>query len=135
FDHQFQVFFFDLKCCSFGCGCRTSCVKPVYEPGPQSGGCFYNGRYYPLGESIPSTDGCNTCFCTGNGQVGCTLIGCPDLCTLPKAPGACRGYFPRWWYNSFTNQCEVFIYGGCEGNDNRFQTIHECLQRCAKRKY
>ncbi|XP_061190546.1 WAP four-disulfide core domain protein 2-like [Saccostrea echinata] len=67
---------YDLKCCSFGCGCRTSCVKPVYGPGPNSGGCFYNGRYYSVGESFPATDGCNTCFCSDNGQVGCTLIGC-----------------------------------------------------------
>lgn len=126
----------DLKCCSYGCGCRRECRAPDFSTGPQNGklnknsytiftiwciykcmpiwlltirtqysavflslkirqikylilktlnwsinlyvllGCFYNGRYYSEGQSFPAIDGCNTCFCSGNGQVGCTLIGC-----------------------------------------------------------
>ncbi len=26
--------------------------------------------------------------------------------------------------------CQEFIYGGCEGNANRFQSLQECVDRC-----
>ncbi len=38
--------------------------------------CEYNGQSYSEGESFPATDGCNTCTCGPEGQVGCTKIGC-----------------------------------------------------------
>lgn len=42
-------------------------------PMPQT--CMYNGRAYKEGDSFSSTDGCNTCGCSG-GQVNCTLRAC-----------------------------------------------------------
>ncbi|XP_052696306.1 eppin-like [Crassostrea angulata] len=55
------------------------------------------------------------------------------VCFLPKegerSPN-CSGYFPRWWYNWRTKQCEQFIYGGCRGNENNFETIQECERQC-----
>ena len=39
--------------------------------------CTYNGQVHPVGNSVfPSSDGCNTCTCTVDGQVACTLIAC-----------------------------------------------------------
>ena len=38
--------------------------------------CFYGNRVYNSGESFPSSDGCNACFCS-NGVVGCTWRLCP----------------------------------------------------------
>jgi len=37
-------------------------------------------------------------------------------------------------YNTETGQCEEFIYGGCEGNANRYETVEECQQACASGK-
>ncbi|BFZ20760.1 hypothetical protein BsWGS_23799 [Bradybaena similaris] len=54
----------------------------------------------------------------------------PRLCSLPKKPGPCFGFFPQYFYNSYTGACETFIYGGCDGNDNRFATIEECQATC-----
>nr|XP_034320545.1 von Willebrand factor C and EGF domain-containing protein [Crassostrea gigas] len=126
---------YNLKCCSYGCGCRRECRAPDFSTGPQNG-CFYNGRYYSEGQSFPAIDGCNTCFCSGNGQVGCTLIGCLDVCSQPLKPGGnCIAYFQRWWYNRATNECIPFIYGGCDGNENNFETRQACLQRCSRKKY
>lgn len=51
-------------------------------------------------------------------------------CTLPKETGPCRGFFERFYFNNDTKKCERFIYGGCDGNDNRFETIDECTQLC-----
>ena len=53
-----------------------------------------------------------------------------DVCELPKERGPCRGAFPRWHYNTNTGQCEQFIYGGCRGNANRFDTQAACDSRC-----
>nr|XP_022312348.1 four-domain proteases inhibitor-like isoform X3 [Crassostrea virginica] len=123
------------KCCSYGCGCRTQCVDPVGSYGP-SAGCEYNGRRYRVGEGFPSSDGCNTCTCGTSGQVGCTEMACISpvggrgVCSQPKVVGRCRAAFPRYWFNSQTNRCESFTYGGCGGNENNFKTLQECQRRC-----
>ena len=44
--------------------------------------------------------------------------------------GRCRGAMPRFFYNSATKKCERFLYGGCDGNDNNFETMGECQQIC-----
>ncbi|BFZ20762.1 hypothetical protein BsWGS_23801 [Bradybaena similaris] len=54
----------------------------------------------------------------------------PSLCSLKKDPGPCEAIIPQYFYNSYTNACEKFNYGGCEGNANRFNTIGECRATC-----
>lgn len=51
-------------------------------------------------------------------------------CNLPQASGLCLAYFPSFFYNPRTGQCESFIYGGCQGNANRFESLVECEQQC-----
>jgi len=43
----------------------------------------------------------------------------------------CRAFIPRYFYNDTAQQCEMFIYGGCDGNDNNFETAAECRQNCS----
>jgi hypothetical protein len=38
--------------------------------------CNYNGTPYSAGDSFEADDGCNTCFCSDTGVVGCTKIAC-----------------------------------------------------------
>ncbi|MBL8015160.1 MAG: hypothetical protein JNK26_03150 [Candidatus Doudnabacteria bacterium] len=38
--------------------------------------CSYEGKVYKAGEGFPSSDGCNTCGCSADGQVFCTLKFC-----------------------------------------------------------
>nr|XP_054928941.1 kunitz-type serine protease inhibitor 6-like [Dermacentor andersoni] len=52
-------------------------------------------------------------------------------CAPSADPGPCKGYFPKWWYNVLSGKCEQFIYGGCQGNDNRYDTQQECERTCA----
>ncbi|CAH3137112.1 unnamed protein product [Pocillopora meandrina] len=54
----------------------------------------------------------------------------PEVCNLPKFQGPCRAAIPRFYYNSDTGECEQFIYGGCDGNANNFDTKEECEKKC-----
>ncbi|CAO2577771.1 WAP four-disulfide core domain protein 6A, partial [Lemmus lemmus] len=56
-----------------------------------------------------------------------------DICSLPPDAGPCLAYLPRWWYNKETEVCTQFIYGGCQGNPNNFQTEHICRVVCKKK--
>ena len=42
----------------------------------------------------------------------------------------CLAYMPRWRYILRTGQCENFIYGGCGGNANNFETFEACENKC-----
>ena len=53
-----------------------------------------------------------------------------DICSLSPETGVCLAYFPRYFYNSTSGECELFIYGGCQGNSNNFDTIEQCESTC-----
>ncbi|XP_035666455.1 papilin-like [Branchiostoma floridae] len=55
-----------------------------------------------------------------------------STCQQPKKVGNCKAAFPRVFFNSQTGQCENFIYGGCGGNDNNFETAEECENTCGR---
>lgn len=41
-----------------------------------------------------------------------------------------RAVFNRYGFDSTTGTCIEFVYGGCLGNTNNFQTLEECQQTC-----
>lgn len=53
-------------------------------------------------------------------------------CFLPKDPGSCKLCVTRWYFDTKTFQCEPFVYGGCNGNENNFENHVECVQRCVE---
>jgi hypothetical protein len=52
------------------------------------------------------------------------------VCALASETGPCDGAFTKYWFNLKTSQCEQMSYGGCGGNENRFDTVEECQKRC-----
>ncbi|KAG5669430.1 hypothetical protein PVAND_017317 [Polypedilum vanderplanki] len=62
----------------------------------------------------------------------CTIFVSADDCFLEPQAGRCRGSKTRWYYNKDTKICDTFIYGGCGGNANNFETLQACEQACAQ---
>ncbi|XP_061865420.1 kunitz-type protease inhibitor 4 [Colius striatus] len=54
-----------------------------------------------------------------------------DFCYLPSVCGTCKALFRRFFFNASSQQCEEFIYGGCGGNRNNFETKGECSKACS----
>ena len=44
-----------------------------------------------------------------------------------------NAYFVRWWYDQQKETCSSFIYGGCQGNNNNFQSESVCHAICPQR--
>nr|AYV89145.1 papilin-like protein [Tetranychus truncatus] len=58
-------------------------------------------------------------------------INTPAVCKLAPQPGPCYSYNPRYFFNDETETCELFIYGGCQGNGNNFETQKDCMSLCS----
>lgn len=54
----------------------------------------------------------------------------PYQCMAPAKPGPCRAFFQRYFYNTTAEECQPFVYGGCQGNTNNFESLEECNQVC-----
>ncbi|XP_028165855.1 trypsin inhibitor-like [Ostrinia furnacalis] len=52
----------------------------------------------------------------------------PD-CTSPLVTGPCRASFQVYGYDPDSG-CKKFIYGGCGGNGNRYNTLEDCQAAC-----
>lgn len=56
--------------------------------------------------------------------------GSSSLCALPFEPGFCNALFPVYTYDAKAGECTEANYGGCGGNENRFDTKQECEAAC-----
>ncbi|XP_014674581.1 PREDICTED: papilin-like, partial [Priapulus caudatus] len=56
----------------------------------------------------------------------------PSLCAMPRDSGPCSAAIRKWFFNSETEKCEQYLYGGCQGNENRFDDKSDCDQVCFK---
>ncbi|KAG8433139.1 hypothetical protein GDO86_017432 [Hymenochirus boettgeri] len=76
--------------------------------------------------------------CSGSSNIFQTYEECrischakaPDPCTLPTVRGPCKVPEWRWAYSTLMRQCFAFIYGGCQGNLNNFESRQACEDRC-----
>nr|XP_028591493.1 whey acidic protein-like [Podarcis muralis] len=132
------------KCCFTMCsrGCLDSVRSDRCQLPPKTGRCLAAfPRYY----YNPSEKKCVLFTyggCEGNSnnfetkeacEAACGKIS-PEVCKLPKDPGPCLGYSQFYYYNSATRKCEIFVYGLCGGNGNRFRTKLECMMVCGQRE-
>ncbi|XP_016312270.1 BPTI/Kunitz domain-containing protein [Sinocyclocheilus anshuiensis] len=55
------------------------------------------------------------------------------VCSLPKDQGTCFAIIPMYYYDNEEKICRMFLYGGCRGNGNRFDSREDCQNMCLAR--
>ena len=69
--------------------------------------------------------------CTWSGPKNIYLIiYFPEFCNDKPEIGTCRGSFEKWYFDTESGGCKTFIYGGCDGNQNNFETQDQCEKSC-----
>ncbi|XP_074510381.1 collagen alpha-6(VI) chain isoform X4 [Sebastes fasciatus] len=53
-----------------------------------------------------------------------------DSCFLSQDQGSCQNYTMMWFFDTEQTECSRFWFGGCGGNENRFNTQDECEDLC-----
>lgn len=53
-----------------------------------------------------------------------------EHCRLDPDAGPCRVAEARFYYNSEVGTCDLFTYGGCDGNENNFRSQDDCENSC-----
>ncbi|KAM4707220.1 uncharacterized protein O3C94_004446 [Discoglossus pictus] len=56
------------------------------------------------------------------------------VCELPLDPGPCMALIFMWYYDAERQACDSFLYGGCQGNGNRFENKTNCTSTCVTPK-
>lgn len=51
-------------------------------------------------------------------------------CLSKTDSGPCLEEIHMWTFNAKSGVCETFVYGGCDGNNNKYQSIGDCNSKC-----
>jgi len=94
--------------------------------------CYGSSDYYendspPMVENEYSTT-------DDDGPITIQIVEKPNhpYCNEDFATGSdnCFGKFEQWYYDAAEGKCSTFMYTGCGGNKNNFNTETECLDAC-----
>lgn len=103
------------------------------------GGGRFDAQVNPLGVK---KNGQKVFFCFNPADILKKSIWLPDAlwvivvsvsepCGLSPEQGHCRAAFPKFYYDPSSASCQSFLYGGCGGNANNFDSVEECMNRCS----
>ncbi|XP_015916903.1 uncharacterized protein [Parasteatoda tepidariorum] len=59
----------------------------------------------------------------------------PDACNIPVEEGNCNSELRKFYYDADDQECKEFIYSGCNGNANNFNSYMECEESCLTEGY
>ena len=123
------------ECSSFApCPAADYCYRPLSPFIGQDQLPFLCDAYPDAMCKFTGCGGCFEYFEDSQGNIY-TLDDCQqDICLLNVDSGPCEAAIPSWYYDSYSNKCKQFNYGGCAGNGNRFDTKRECRTACRDQK-
>nr|AFM89998.1 alpha-1-microglobulin [Callorhinchus milii] len=110
---------------------EAACQLPA-EPGI----CFGHHERFHYNQSTMTCAKFVYGGCSGNGNNFLTeqicLQRCRTVaaCRLPIEIGPCKIAVDLWAFDSVLGKCKPFIYGGCQGNGNKFYSLKECEEYC-----
>lgn len=55
-----------------------------------------------------------------------------DICLLAVDQGPCRAAVSSFYFDAGVGKCTEFLYGGCGGNANRFESEEMCERQCGE---
>lgn len=58
------------------------------------------------------------------------LIPVLAVCSMEAETGLCHASMPSWRFEIHHRKCVLFIYGGCAGNRNNFESEEYCMATC-----
>ncbi|KAH8860030.1 Kunitz-type serine protease inhibitor conotoxin Cal9.1a [Schistosoma japonicum] len=91
------------------------CFTTVYDTSNSSDNNNNNDHKVPGGSQVISTKTNETIN---------------KICLEPIESGSCRASIQMYAFNVDQWRCISFIYGGCDGNSNRFASVEECEATC-----
>ncbi|XP_069804602.1 alpha-tectorin-like [Dendropsophus ebraccatus] len=93
-------------------------------------GCFHNGRYYSLGDSLVASDCLQQCTCQNGGSVECTHFNCSDAeyCGLQEGKQGCFDRRGTCTLSANGNLVSFDHLSGSVDPDNTFDLVSVCQE-------
>lgn len=120
--------------------CRASIRRFHYNNGTCQpftyGGCGANQNNYETEETCMTT--CTVRIIPSNQKapvvpstpIPNSIHSFEETCLVPADSGPCRALFQVYYFDASSQSCKPFIYGGCQGNLNRYDSKEECMSSC-----
>ncbi|VDM52549.1 unnamed protein product [Angiostrongylus costaricensis] len=115
--------------------CKSYCVNTCPRGMPQTSGS--SSMLFQRSDDNKCLPGAGNC---DSERFQCIRVGveyqcCPSrgiVCNQPQMKGVACLVSPvsRFWYNSTSSSCQLFLYSGCQGNLNNFPSLESCQQFC-----
>lgn len=93
--------------------------------------CVHDGQAAAPRAAVSTFRGARVGAATDNSRIVFPDSG--NICDLPPiqpGPIACTAFQPRWTYDGRQGKCVEYVYGGCRGTKNLFETESDCQAAC-----